>query len=488
MLVQLALIVFGLFGILAAIVDMGFVRLTQVEMQVAADAAAVEGLRARDAVSMVDPTTGQLQIDGFASDCMRRLAARDFVRWTFDDDLNPNNPNDPQRPVGAGPNVKFTGGTDTLNGYQFMSVLPEDEGGRVYKPVLQSNQAENKSYGDMVSGEFIANAEPIMRDRRFDPQGQLIDVPPESIPNQFEYGRIDSTTYPEYYRTDFVRVPPPAMSDPTPCPADDDATLTSTVPWSAPYSGESPLTDGAFLVRIRRTPNLGGLDEEPYVSSNSPTTLPLLFARGTLIKDNGDNGDPDGYQPRRDGITIRAAAIANAKPAVRIGFDPDPLNPTLRRITKTFYNTLRDSGPQDTTVGSADIAFVMPSDTLRSIAIGDRATDLMPNPVVNCNPQPSTSLSAVVDTVEGTEVVVGFAALSISWPNCTTDPSSPAIHVALARTAAPFVAPGNATASLDDLTWSKLQDPVTTMPTALMDAVVMFENQPSAVLAPILVR
>ena len=68
MLVQVALIAFALSGLLALAVDIGFARLTQNQMQNAADSAALEGLRKRDAVR--NPVNGNPV--AFASDCTRR--------------------------------------------------------------------------------------------------------------------------------------------------------------------------------------------------------------------------------------------------------------------------------------------------------------------------------------------------------------------------------------------------------------------------------
>src|SRR5688572_22023680 len=48
MLVQVALLVFAFCGLLGLVVDVGYMRLTQSQMQTAADAAALEGLRKRD--------------------------------------------------------------------------------------------------------------------------------------------------------------------------------------------------------------------------------------------------------------------------------------------------------------------------------------------------------------------------------------------------------------------------------------------------------
>ena len=89
MLVQVALIVFALCGLLSLVVDVGYARLTQGQMQNAADAAALEGLRKRD-VGVRTPA-GQFVNDPFASDCLRRAAANRMVRRTFDDDLEPAN-------------------------------------------------------------------------------------------------------------------------------------------------------------------------------------------------------------------------------------------------------------------------------------------------------------------------------------------------------------------------------------------------------------
>ena len=75
MLAQFALIVFAMLAVLTLVVDLGLVTLTRVQMQNVADAAALEGVRFRNT-----------REDGYASDCVRRIAARDLVRMTFDDD------------------------------------------------------------------------------------------------------------------------------------------------------------------------------------------------------------------------------------------------------------------------------------------------------------------------------------------------------------------------------------------------------------------
>ena len=96
MLVQVVLVVFALFAMLALVIDVGYARLTQAQMQNAADAAALEGLRMRDAGG--DPA---------ASDIQRRTAANSLVHWTFDDDFNTTN-GDPDYQFGAGPIIDLT--------------------------------------------------------------------------------------------------------------------------------------------------------------------------------------------------------------------------------------------------------------------------------------------------------------------------------------------------------------------------------------------
>jgi hypothetical protein len=466
MLVQLALIVFGLFGILAAIVDMGFVRLTQVQMQVAADSAAMEGLRARD--SQPD---GAGSIDGFRSDCMRRLIARDLVQWTFDDDFNLS---EDARSFGAGPNVKFTDGVDTLSAYQFMSVPATDDpdpafrGGRTFKPYLQLNQSANAAYGDMVSGSFNPDG------------GALVGADGQPIAGLYEYG-AHAPDHQEYDRTDFAAgapIPDPMMTG-------DCERVTPSV--------STPITDSSFLVRLRRTnvQNDPDLDNTEGVSSRG-TGLPLLFGRGTLIQ---DNPDPDAYQPRRDGITVRATAIANARPALRVGGS----QPNLRGaapflLTLDFFRMLGTTSTSATIDATGAISsggstvgrFVM--DPMLVNTVGRCATDVcVPAAAsVACDPVSTNVINEftpVVGTIgaAATPRIIGFGVVTLSWPDCTTSPSS----ITLSRAATPFVAPGNATVSLDSGLPSDIP-PSDIGP--LFDAVRMFAGQAGVVLAPALVR
>jgi len=241
-LVTYGMMFFALLGVAALVIDLGFARLTQQQMQSAADSAAIEGVRNRD------PDSGEPD----------RQFAADLVSIAFDNDLDPAN-GDP-RDFGAGPVFQLSGGIGgDLYASQQLS-LAGNPTARVYKPQLARNADNNEPHGDIVRGTFIP--------------GQFVDESPV-------YGRSDFT----------------------------------------------PATDGdSLLVRLRRTSDFAGLDNVPGVSTSGPT-LPFLFGRGTLI-----SSDPNGpYNPRRDGITVRATAIAQAVPAKTVG--PVNVANTVQGIT-----------------------------------------------------------------------------------------------------------------------------------------------------------
>jgi len=84
-----------------------------------------------------------------------------------------------------------------------------------------------------------------------------------------------------------------------------------------PQGGLGNTPDDSFLVRMRRTNNFQGLDAIPGVSSSGPA-LPFLFGRGTVMSVN-QAGPFGGYNPRVHGLTVRATAIADARPALAVG-------------------------------------------------------------------------------------------------------------------------------------------------------------------------
>lgn len=268
MLLQGALLFFTLFGIAALAVDTGLMRLTQLQMQGAADAAALEGIRFRN----------RLTTDGYASDCIRRSRARLMIEQTF---ANPTAGD--TRQFGAGPVVEIRNGVGAADA--LAELVPPDSSSGTYRPdrfSLALNQG-NVVHGDMVSGVFT---------------GTLVPGPEEDA----AYTRQDFLPNPD--------PPNPGLSLLPGCPDPDDPE-----PWTAPISGAPMLADAdsAFLVRLRRTQppaptSAPALDTEAGVSSSGPT-LPLLFGRGTALRG----------AVRHDGFAVRATAIAAVAPVLRVG-------------------------------------------------------------------------------------------------------------------------------------------------------------------------
>jgi hypothetical protein len=248
MLVQFALIVFALCALLSAVIDIGYARLTQGQMQSAADAAALEGIRKRD-VGVRNPVTGVTVNDPFASDCIRRAAANRIVRYTFDDDLIPAD-GDADYQFGAGPVMDMTEGVTSAHALQIVSV-PETH---VYKPDPQLNQ-RNEVYGDMVSGRFCYTSDPVPSEGG---TYELIDV----VCTEPQRGTGI------YARNDFnpnLTSPGPPAALPE-CPAPDDAVPT---PWPVGGTGTlSTVDDNAFLVRLRRSNEFQGSKARPSRASD----------------------------------------------------------------------------------------------------------------------------------------------------------------------------------------------------------------------------
>ena len=96
-LVLITIMLFGLFAMAALVIDVGFARLAQRQMQSASDAAALEGLR------------GERMVAISYSD--RQNAAETLIAWTFDDNLDPtdseNSSAGGDAAIGAGPLVSL---------------------------------------------------------------------------------------------------------------------------------------------------------------------------------------------------------------------------------------------------------------------------------------------------------------------------------------------------------------------------------------------
>ena len=149
-LVLFLMIFFGLMGLAALVIDLGFARLAQRQMQTAVDSGALEGLRFRSDCPddwLNDPAYGspaptrptspynesdpQWQTWLGWLDGARRLAAGRMVANVFDDDLDPTN-GDP-RQFGAGPVIEFTGGIGPPELAASQLMTPGNP--PVYKPV-----------------------------------------------------------------------------------------------------------------------------------------------------------------------------------------------------------------------------------------------------------------------------------------------------------------------------------------------------------------
>ena len=158
----------------------------------------------------------------------------------------------------------------------------------VFKPSLESNPT-NASHGDLVSGEFL-------------------DV-------------SKHTESSDYTRNDFL-------------PADQ---------------ASSPSAN-AFLVRLRRTNDLQGLDRLEGISS-AGNPLPLLFGLGSTIQAT-ENGI------RQTGFSVRATAIADARPAFRIGFPvplatPPIIGATPFALALDFWDSLTEEVPAPAVVNAS---------------------------------------------------------------------------------------------------------------------------------------
>jgi|GEM_PF-843656 hypothetical protein len=306
-LVLMVMLLFGIFGFAALVIDLGFARLTQRQMQTAVDAAALEGLRWRDVqlweqlpqtwlaspdfqaqvgvgANPTDPMTPQQR------DAVRRWAASQAVGQLFDDNLNAGDDGpgtgDPGGIYGAGPVVQIQRDN---NG----SALPTSQlilapTTPVYKPVrsdgvagLELNAANNASSGDLVAGSYGPNA---------------------------SYS-------------------PPSGGSAN--PADEDANYNRRDFQSA--SASAGPAASSFLARMRRTNNLNSLDTSAGVSSSGPP-LPILFGSGSMMARSGGSGQLS----VASGITARATAIAAAAPAVA-GLSASPYTPGLAKTVGPSY-------------------------------------------------------------------------------------------------------------------------------------------------------
>jgi hypothetical protein len=295
-LVLFALLVVALMGIAALTIDVGNAFLAQGQMQNATDTAAVEGARLRDYYQV-----------NWMSNVGRRMRAEEMVRQTFDDDLHPHlragsddtgtyslhywlepssnlaeDANADNARFSLGPIIRVSNSTnseDNIGGVIVTNPAPgrnEISGSLSYldDPRIAVNRA-NEPYGDMLSGRF---------------NGELSRVEEPGT----------------YLREDFMAA---QLLSPSPSPNDVN-------------SSESL----GFLVRMRRLPasdypdpsiDTQDSDLANRKSSHGPS-VPYIFGLGTGIH----RSEGSGYNPRTDGISVRATAIASSAPAFSVGYPP----------------------------------------------------------------------------------------------------------------------------------------------------------------------
>jgi hypothetical protein len=203
---------------------------------------------------------------GGANNFRRQRIVPERVRNLFDNDLRTATPDNGL--YGAGPVFRVSGGVGDVNAFGLIDVpelaqytAPERY---VDDPRLQAN-LQNRAHGDMLSGTFIPS------------------MPSSEV--AFSYDRLDFT---------------PASAA-TPFPVIES--------WRAL----------GFLVRMRRTGVTSAPDSTLGISSAGPT-VPLFFGLGTTVH----AADGETHNVRRDGFTVRAAAIASGAPVLTVG--PLPLS------------------------------------------------------------------------------------------------------------------------------------------------------------------
>lgn len=301
-LILLLFILIALIGVMALTLDFGFVLLARRQMQTGVNAAALEGGRFQDdypplstLVSLLDDPSSceepwdqqavleclrdeagcESSDDACLRDYIRRKAARHVLRLNFDDDFDLRSN---QTTIGAGIDSSLIQGheyqqTTIGPGDRSVSEILKDRSSYIFRPDGFELNRANKDHGDMVVG-FYDMTDPDHREfvYQVDPEDPLSET---------------------YARTDFSSLETSGYLD-------------------------------AFLIRMRRThvpdPDDGDdtdpendphVDEEPGVSSRGGG-LPLMLARAGWMRAEDESAD---YSVRRDGITVRATAIAQGTPA-----------------------------------------------------------------------------------------------------------------------------------------------------------------------------
>ena len=272
--VLFAMIVVIFLATIAVVIEMGTVRVTRRRMQSAAQVTAMEVLRERD----YDPD-GYGQANPNERDHSRRERNRKLAGFVFSPDLL-DAPEPGEQGPGPWVELQQVNEPNELNWGQVLVATGHSS------PDLQANYSGavgegtplNLRHGDIVTGTFTGH----------EPGGSI--------------GYGDNPVHREkgdYERVDF----------------------------EAAEGADIPRAD-SVLVRLRRTipngqPGAPALDRVDDVSS-SGWTMPLLFGLGAPFLGVDPN---EGYSVRHHGLVLRGTAIAQARPAVRVGVADLDLGP-----------------------------------------------------------------------------------------------------------------------------------------------------------------
>lgn len=368
MLVQVILLMFGLLGICAIIIDLGYARVAQAQMQAGADSAALEGLRLRDE----------------GSELSRRQVARLFARKTYEDPVTELvNDGDPgndgglapfARLTGAGGHLTLSGGQTPLRAFQQISISANP----MYRPCLALNQA------NIVNGDLVGGA--------YDPDGAKADV-----------------AYQPVMKNDYNRY------------------ITRTEELAAGVSADAFL---ARMRRTGYTPS-GSLDEPDQddvadtACSSTDTavsagpSVPLLFGLGSTVRAR----EGSAYSVRQHGFTVRATSLARALPVRQIS----ALKAAAFALEREFWESGISAGPF-TLTNKADGRLVLAASTPEEPAGGAVGAQKLTRVgqtftvggVVSSISPALERYVPIYETVNGTtQVVIGYA-----WVLVTVTPGS----------------------------------------------------------------
>lgn len=183
--------------------------------------------------------------------------------------------------------------------------------------------------------------------------------------------------------------------------------------------------DRALLVRMRRSN-----EEFDNITRSGGPALPVLFGRVTTMQPNAS-----GYNPRIDGITVRATAIAEARPVRSVGTagSPGAAGFAIRRAT---WETL--SGATAVTIEAGGAILLGLTAIGRFIPPG--SARVVGSLVQASAPQPDSGrYIPIFEEIEGVERVIGYGAGTLTFVGTAGT---------LTKEAAPQVAVANASVHL----------------------------------------